>query len=177
MKKKPLFVIAFKDEVLEDKKEIVKKHIAIEILLNMLIGKSSKLYKNLYEKGLLFSEPDLDYEFSKQYAHIVISGQSRKPEEIPGLLEKELEQLKTNGINEQDFERIKKKIYGDYVKEYNDPADIARMFMGDYFKGINSFEYIEQHESVTIQYAQEILKQVFNKDKMVVSIVKGNKED
>ena len=173
----PLFVIAFKDEVLEDKKEIVKKHIAIEILLNMLIGKSSKLYKNLYEKGLLFSEPDLDYEFSKQYAHIVISGQSRKPEEIPGLLEKELEQLKTNGINEQDFERIKKKIYGDYVKEYNDPADIARMFMGDYFKGINSFEYIEQHESVTIQYAQEILKQVFNKDKMVVSIVKGNKED
>ena len=62
----PLFAIAFKDEVLENKTEQVKKHIAIEILLYMLLGKSSALYKKLYEEGLILSQPDLDYEFSKE---------------------------------------------------------------------------------------------------------------
>ena len=47
----------------------VKKHIAIEILLNMILGKSSKLYKELYEEGILFVTPSLDYEFARGYAH------------------------------------------------------------------------------------------------------------
>lgn len=170
----PLFVIAFKDEVLENKEELVRKHIAIEILLYILLGKSSNLYQKLYNEGLIMNELDLDYEFSNQYAHIAISGQSNNPKKIVEQFKIELENLKENGIDNNTFERIKKKIYGDYVKEYNDPSDIARMFMGDYFKGMNSFEYIEQHQTVTKEYAENILKQVFDENKMVVSIVEGN---
>src|SRR5699024_8031678 len=77
----PLFAIGFKDiEDNSNKEELVKKHIAIEILLNMIIGKSSDGYKELYEKGMLLAEPDMDYEFSDEYAHIVISGQSNNPD-------------------------------------------------------------------------------------------------
>jgi len=169
----PLFVIGFKDKVLENKEELVRKHIAIEILLYMLIGKSSSLYKKLYEQGLIISQPDLDYEFSKQYAHITISGQSNDPEKLAEELKKEIENLKQNGIDEKVFERVKKKMYGSYVTEFNDVADIARMFMSDYFKGINSFEYIEKHKQVTLEYAHEILKEVFDENKMILSIVTG----
>lgn len=45
----PLFLIAYKDNV-ENKENFVKRHIAIEILLNMIIGKSSELYKNYMKK-------------------------------------------------------------------------------------------------------------------------------
>lgn len=48
----------------------------------MIIGKSSNLYKELYEKCIILSEPGLDYEFTDQYAHILISGQSNNPQEI-----------------------------------------------------------------------------------------------
>ena len=169
----PLFVIGFKDKVLDNKEELVKKHIAIEILLYMLIGKSSNLYQSLYKEGLLITQPDLDYEFSKQYAHITISGQSNEPEKVTEQLKKEIENLKQNGINEKIFDRIKKKMYGNYVTEFNDVADIARMFMGDYFKGINSFDYIENHKQVTKEFTEEILKEVFDDNKMILSIVEG----
>ena len=86
----PLFVIAYKDEVLENKEELVKKHIAIEILLYMLIGKSSKLYQKLYNENLLIAQPDLDYEFSKEYAHITISGQSNDPKKLAKEFKKEV---------------------------------------------------------------------------------------
>lgn len=169
----PIFVIAIKDKTLENETEQVKKHIAIEILLNIIAGKSSKLYKELYEKGMVMSPLDLDYEFSKQYAHIAISGQSNEPERVMEELKKEIEKLKKEGLEKQQFERIKKKIYGDYITEYNDISGVARMLMSDYFKGINSFEYIENHKQVTKEYAEKILKEIFDENKMVISIVKG----
>ena len=168
-----IFVIAIKDKTLENETEQVKKHIAIEILLNIIAGKSSKLYKELYEKGIVMSPLDLDYEFSKQYAHIVISGQSNEPERVMKELKKEIEKLKKEGLEKQQFERIKKKIYGDYITEYNDISGVARMLMADYFKGINSFEYIENHKQVTKEYAEKILREIFDENKMVISIVKG----
>lgn len=169
----PIFVIAFKDKVLENKTEQVKKHIAIEIILNMLLGKSSELYKKLYEEGLIIAEPDLEYEFSKEYAHVAISSQSNDPEKIMEELKKQIQKLKKEGLNEEHFERIKKKIYGNYITEYNDISSIARMLMSDYFKGIGSFDYIENHKQITKEYAEKILKEVFDENKMIISIVKG----
>ena len=169
----PIFVIGIKDKAIaDDTKEAVKKHIAIEILLNILIGKSSELYKKLYNEGLLQAEPDAEYEFSKKFAHVLISGQSKNPEKILESLLEKIETTKQQGINEEDFNRIKNMIYGSYVKEYNSISDISRMFVTDYFKGINSFEYLENYEQVTKEYAQKILKEIFNEEKTVISIVK-----
>ena len=168
----PIFAIGFKDKVCEDK-NLVKKHIAIEIILYMLLGKSSKTYKKLYEQGDIMSQPDLDYEFSKQYAHVLITGIAKNPQNVVKELKEQIKNYKECGLDEKIFDRIKKKIYGDYVTEYNDVSNIARMFLADYFKGINSFEYLEEYEQVTIEYANQVLQEVFKEDNMVVSIVKG----
>lgn len=167
----PIFMIGYKDK-LPNSEEIVKKHIAIEVILNMLIGKSSELYKELYNNGDLLAEPDLDYEFSKQYAHVLISGQSKNPQVIYEIFKTEVEKFKRNGLNEEHFERIKRKIYGDYVTEYNSVGDIARMFLSDSFKGINSFDYIEKYNTVTREYVEQVLREVFDEEKMVLSVVR-----
>lgn len=167
----PIFMIGYKDK-LSNSEEIVKKHISIEIILNMLIGKSSELYKDLYNSGDLLAEPDLDYEFSKQYAHVLISGQSKNPDIVYDKFRTEVDKFKKNGLNNEHFERIKRKIYGDYVTEYNSVGDIARMFLSDSFKGINSFDYIEKYNTVTREYAEQILREVFDEEKMVLSVVR-----
>ena len=170
----PIFVIGIKD-VIDNKNctssNIVKKHIAIEILLNMLIGKSSKLYKELYEAELITGEPYLEYEFSKQYAHVSITGQSNDPKKVLEKFEAEIKQMKENDIDLAHFQRVKNMIYGNYVKEYDDVAEICRMFVGDYMKGINSFEYIEEYEQVTPEYTKQVLEEVFKEEKTVLSIV------
>ena len=168
----PLFIIGFKDKV-KDQENIVKRHISIEILLNMMLGKSSNLYKKLYEEGNLLSEPDLDYEFSKEYSHVLISGQSKNPKQVYEELKNTIKQYKENGLDNNHFERIKRKIYGDYVTEYNDITEVARMFLADYFKGINSFEYLEEYNLVTQDYAKQILEEVFKEENMILSIVNG----
>ena len=170
----PIFAIGYKDDedLKENRQQIITKHIAIEILLNMIIGKSSNLYKELYENGELLAEPDLDYEFSDEYAHILISGQSKNPQKIQDKIKETVEKYKKEGLNTEHFERIKKKIYGDYVVEYNSVGDIARMFLSDKIKQINSFDYIEEYSSVTKEYAEEVLKNVFKTENMILSVIK-----
>ncbi len=165
----PSFIIGYKDKVVTN--DIVKRHIAVEIILNLIIGKSSNLYKELYNSGLMLQEAELAYEFTDNYAYIMIGGQSKKPKEVQEYLNKEIENMKKSGLNEEDFKRIKRMIYGDYVKEFNEVGDISRMFLADYFKGINSFDYIEEIEKIDIEYVMSVFKEVFNEDKQVISIV------
>lgn len=169
----PMFMIGYKD-IENSQENRIQKHIAIEILLNMIIGKSSDLYQELYENGALLSQPDLDYEWSSQYAHILISGFSKTPELVKQKIDETIQKMKDNGLNKEHFNRIKKKIYGDYVIEYNSISDIGRMFLADSIKNINSFDYIEEFETVTKEYAEAVLNDIFKVENEAISIIKPN---
>ena len=82
--------------------------------------------------------------------------------------------MKNNEIDIPHFQRVKNMIYGNYVKEYDDVQEICRMFVADYMKNINSFEYIENYEQVTPEYAKQVLEEIFNEEKTVISIIKNN---
>ena len=169
----PVFMIGIKDKVVSPE-ERVKRHMAVEIILDLLIGKSSKLYKELYEKQILFSEPDYEYEFSKKYAHVLISGQTNEPQNVEKMFKDEVKKLTNEGLNSEDFERIKRKIYGEFVTEFNDVGSISRMFLADTIKEINSFDYVQKYNEITEEYVVNILKEVFNDDKVVLSVIKNN---
>ena len=165
----PMFAIAFKDKVNQD---IVKRHITVQIILCTLLGKSSELYTELSDNNLLIGTFDHDYEFSKYHAFALITGVSRNPEEVIKRVNKEIEKARQEGLNEKDFLRNKKKLYGDYIAEYNSVDETARVFMSDYFKGINSFDYLEKYDEVTKEYTEKVLKEIFVEEAEVNSIVK-----
>lgn len=167
----PLFIIGYKDKI--ECENQVKKDLALEIIFNILIGDSSNLYQELYEQGNLISQPIFIYENSKEYSHFIIQGQSEKYQDVIQKIEKKIEDLKSNGIDENDFNRIKKKIYGEYVKSYNDVGAIASSFLQNYFRKINPFDYFEEFTGLDKIYTEQILNEVFDKNKKVISIVKA----
>ena len=167
----PLFVIGIKD-VTPSEKEKVRKHIAIEIILKILLGKSSGLFNELYKQNLIQDELDASYEFSSNYAHILIQGQSQSPEKLLDMLKQEIEKIKNNGINKDEFERARKSVYASYIKEYNRIDEISIMFLSDYFKGINSFEYLEEFNAVTTTYVEQTLKNVFKEETTTLSVIR-----
>lgn len=167
----PIFTIGIKCEA-PAQKERVRTNIAMEIILNLLIGESSDLYKQLYQEGNIYTMPSISYEFGENYAHILISENANNPEEVYEKLKAKIEEFKNEGIHPEDLERIKKMIYGEYIKEYNDVTSIARMFLSDFMKGINSFDYLEEIETIDINFVNQILRDNFKREKMVLSVVK-----
>ena len=167
---KPIFTIGIKEKA-PTQKEKVKIHITVEILLNMLLGESSDLYKDLYKDGNLSAMPNLSYEFGDNYANILISKNANDTEQVYEKTKQKIKEFKQKGLNNEDFERTKKMIYGAYIKEYNDVTSIARMFLSDFMKEINSFEYLEEIENIDLSFATQIFNDNFKEDKMVLSVV------
>ena len=169
----PMYTIGIKVKPTENPKEMIKRDIVIQILLELLVGKSSRLYKELYNEGIVFGGIGANYEFSENYAHVLISGQSNEPEQVYSRLKEEINRQKQEGISEADFQRIKKKLYGEYVKDYNDVESMANTFLANYFMGINSFDYLDQIDTIDVEYLTQVLNDVFKEEKMVISIVKN----
>ena len=166
----PLVLIAYKDNNLSDDK--IKKDLSIDMLGTILLGKSSDTFERLYESGKLISEPSMSYEFSKTYSHVMIQFQTNYIEDVTNEITRKIQSVKQNGINEEEFERAKKKIYGEIVKDYNDLSSIATSLVSDYFKNINSLDYFKVVKEINKEYVENVLKEVFIEDQKVVSVVK-----
>lgn len=172
----PLFILGIKDKIennnsLNNSKLQIRKHIAIDIILDILIGNSSVLFNKLYDEGLIYSEFTSIYEYARDYSHILIQNQSFEYKKIVEEIKNRINFLKENGLDDIEFERMKKKNYGMYVKEFENVADIGNNFMESYFKGINPFDFIDESQNIDKHYVENILKDIFVEDKMTLSVI------
>lgn len=165
----PIFTIGYKDNNFSE--NIIKKHISIEIILSNILGRSSRLFQKLYEEGKIFSEISFNYEFAPTYAHVLIQGQTLDVDYVVNCIKEEIEILKQKGIKESDFERIKRKIYGEFVREYNDISSISNGFVSNYFRDTNPFDYFEEFDVLSKEYVEEILKEIFVEEYSVLSVI------
>ena len=111
----PIFIYGFKVNPIE--KEKIKRNLSIEILLEILFGQSSELYEKLYNQGLIYEGLSASFEWARNYAHVLIQGKSHDIEKVENEILDTIKKLKQNGINEKEFERAKRKIYGEYVRD------------------------------------------------------------
>ena len=102
-----------------------------------------------------------NYEFGKTFSHVLIQIQTDFVEDTINLVNEAIESLKKDGIKEEDFQRAKKRVYGSLVKDYNEVSTIATTIVSDYFRGINSFDYFEEFNSLNREYVEKILKEIF----------------
>ena len=166
----PLFSFGFK---LDYKKITPRKILEAEILLEMLIGSSSNLFEKMYQTGVLFEETSSNIEYSQNnYAHILIQGKSNNVNQLEKEVLSEIEKMKSNGLNEKDFNRTKRKLYGSYVKEFDDVEDVSNLFLTNQIKGINAFDYINEFNNLSLGETQKTFNEFFNTEKMVKAIIK-----
>ena len=65
----PLFQMGFKDINFETKGiKCLNREIAVKILLEIILGRSSSLYTELYNEGLINNTFDFDYSIEENYA-------------------------------------------------------------------------------------------------------------
>ena len=68
------------------------------------------------------------------------------------------------------WKKIKNGV-GNFVKGFNDVSRIATMIVSDYFKGVNSFDYVEIYNEIDKNYVEEVIQKHFDKEKMAMSVI------
>ena len=168
----PLFMIGFKDtDTGFDGEKLLKKAIETEILMKMIFGKSSRIYKKLYEQGLINASFDTDYTYQKDYAFATLEGESKDPKKVMETVMSELEIIRSEGLSKDDFERIKKVMWGRYIRSMNDVEDYATDFLRNVFLGIDYFNYDTVYRSVTFEDVCFRLDNLFVESKAALSVI------
>ena len=161
----PLFMIGFKNNLKDNK---LKMAIASDIILNSIIGKCSELYQELYNNGIIMSELEVENEFSTNYSHVLIAGETKNPKETANKI---IETIINSTITEEQFERSKKRVYGELLKEFNDVEDIGRLFLQSAIKGYNGFDYITELENITLEQVIKYKNKIFQEQNSTISII------
>ena len=164
----PSFLVGYK---LEKSDEDLKKSVAIDILNEILFGKSSKFFADLYEQNLLYEPVEMSMDYDRNYAMALIEGESKNPEKTIEQIKNNIEYYKNNGIKDDIFQRIKKDIYGKYLKEYNDLGTITQRIILNAIKDEKPFEMIDNLQTIDIQYVENILNENFDITKCAYSII------
>ena len=168
----PLFMLGFKDtDTGYGGDRLLKKSIEINILLKMLFGKSSSLYKDLYEEGLINNSFSLEYTMQPDYGYTSIDGESSDPKAVYDAVINEVEKVRNKGLSKEDFERIKKVMWGEYIRSQNDVEDYAVTFMQYLFMGIDYFNYYDVYKTVTFEDVQKRFDEHFVKERSALSVV------
>lgn len=176
----PMFAIGFKDNFIngildagfnKNSLELAKRDIAVQIALGMIVGKSTDFYQKLYDDGLIIKPLGYSYTFEEDYAYSVIEGESNHYRDVIEKVKQRIEQMKSTSLDETEFENMKKSMYGDFVRLFNNVNSVATTFINNYFRGIDTSDYAEAFRIITLADVEKMLKEHFDFDKMAVSII------
>ncbi len=158
----PLFYMGIKDNVRVSGVELLKRRIALGIVLSDTMGRSSPLYNRLYEEGLINDSFRYEASLDQGYGYVAWGGQSPDPKKTAGIISEALKEVTAKGISPEDFNRIKKAHEGMFIRSLNSVENIAREIMDSFFNGTSYFEVGKVYEELDADYTNKALHEVFD---------------
>ena len=168
----PIFAIGYKEKI-DTPNRTLKETLESNILLDIIGGKTSKLYEEMLTDGLINTTFDIEYFEGFGYSAHIFNGESTEPEKVRERINKEIEKMKKQGIDKETFDRIKKKHYGGFIMNFNDIDSLANALIGGYFNGDGLYDQLEVLESITLHDINNRLNAI-NIENSSMSIIKQN---
>lgn len=164
----PMFCFGYKENA--DRKPTVKERVCTGILLEMISGDASPLYEELINEGLINDEFSFEYFTGEGYSAVIFEGESQNPKKVAEKIKREIERLKTDGINKKLFSAVRCGMYGNAIRVFNSVEGIAMQFVDCAANGSGLFDEIKYLKSVTAEDVYKRLNLLEN-DKTVLSVI------
>ena len=161
------------NEILENPKDKIKRELALNLLFDLLFSKSAKLYNDWLNQGIINDSFSASFTQERDYAFIQIGCDCNDYETLKEKLLDLIKDFDTIKIDQEDFNRIKKKNIGLFINMFNSPESIANLFSRYYFEGTNAFDLVDEVAKLEIDDIYDVFK-YFDLQYTSVCIVKKN---
>jgi predicted Zn-dependent peptidase len=147
----------------------IKKEMAMSMMLNMLLGSSSKMYTLLLEEKLINQSFYIQASFERKAENIIIFAESKKVYKLKKRLIDFLINDAKDELSEKSFERYRKVYLGQFVYALNNLETKAYLY-GKYFHlGSSLFEVVDILTELNYQDVLEAL--TFIEKKYVTTLI------
>ncbi len=171
----PMFCYGFKQKI-ESPYRRIKSKVCVELLLEIICGEASPLYKRLMDEGLINDEFDFEYFTGRDYASIIFSGESQEPKRVAEEISKEIANIREHGFDKKLFSAVKCSLYGDAVRSFNSVESIALSLTDCAVSDFDLFEKIKFLKTVSYD---DVLKRIdiFDDELSVLSVISPLEEN
>lgn len=159
----PKCLIGFKDYgTPREGKEWLKHELSVHVLLEMMFGKSSEYYEQLYDEGLIDDTFSFDYTEEKEFGFSMIGGDTPEPDRLEKKLLEIIHEFKEKPLQADDVARAKKKKIGSFLRSLNASEFVANEYTRYAFLNANLFEVVPVLEQLKPQDLETVLRQHFD---------------
>jgi predicted Zn-dependent peptidase len=149
--------------------EMLKNELAMNVFLDLLFGKSSENYNQLYNEGLIDETFSFDYTQEQGFGFAMIGGDTGDADKLADKLQKMLLDAKTGSpFSENQLERAIKKKIGAFLRAVNSPEYIANQFTRYAFNDMNLFDVVPTLEKITLEDVQSLAAEVISEERLSV---------
>ncbi len=166
----PQFMLGFK-ETWDTPERSSKEEQAMGMLLDMIAGPSSALYKRLLDMKLINTSFSFEYFTGFGYSAVMFGGESSDPKAVEKEIKAEIAKFRENGIDPEIFQRTRKKLYGRMIMGLNDIDEIANNMALSYFCGESIFTDFEVYKTITKEYAEDLLSKTLKDEYSALSVI------
>ena len=166
----PVFAFGYKESH-ETHERTLEEEIAMSIILDILAGQMSPLYKELLDDGLVNNTFSTEYFNGYNYAAPIFSGESTDPQTVAEKIKKRIAELKKTLITEEQFETVRKKQYGKTVRAFSDIDTLANGLVVSHFENEELFSEFEVIKNMKLSFVNELLLKAFHEKTAVLSVV------
>lgn len=156
----PKVNIAYKLQGIKDGMQRLKMEWCLKFILDASFTSLSNDYQQWLLNGTINDFYGFELEFGEDFGYMMFYTETEKLDEFKQIIESTLEKAKANCISEATLNQLKRRYYGQSIRDLNSFDDIAFTFMRDYFNKIDFFEALDVINTITlsdIQAAAELM--------------------
>ncbi len=168
----PLFQLGFKVKPASGK-ELVKMEILASILLSLVAGSTSPLYKQMTDEGIINSSFSSEAFTGDSYFTCIFGGESKNPKAVKDRIIEEIKRVKKEGLDKERFDIIKKTKYGQMVKSFNNVSNCASIMINSAMGGVEAFEIVEVLANTTFEEVEQSIDMLLDTSKVSLSVVES----
>lgn len=163
----PLFMLGFKENTVAD--DLTHHEILANISSEYLLGKSSKLYSELYSRDLIDRNFEGEYNKFPQGGAFIIAGQSKNPQLVREIVENE---MKTIAVDTIQLENIVRAYTGKKVRMLDSFDDLCISQVDAFFGGGNVSDFTKILSKISANDVEKYIKNIVKHSSL--SIVNPN---
>lgn len=150
-------------------KEMLINEMSLNVLLDILFGKSSEHYSTLYNEGLIDDTFSYDYTQEQGFGFAMVGGDTNDPDRLAETLQKMLLDSREKGaISQETLDRTKKKKIGAFLRAVNSPEYITNQFTRYAFNEMDLFDVVPTLESITLEDVENAAGNLISEDRFTV---------
>jgi predicted Zn-dependent peptidase len=168
----PKLIVGFKEtNVPVHGNDLLQRELTTEFALDLLLGRSSDAYTDLYEQQLILDDFSSYYYACAGVGFVAMGGETPNPHGLRRALDAYLGKARNQGFAADDFERQKRKYIGGFIRSFNSLEFIASNYTYYRFHDLDLFDLIDAFESITQEAVEARIQTLFDPKRQAYSLI------